>query len=137
MPAPLANVSHTALAIGRPPSPHSLSVTGGAHRYVHADDVRDDSLQVDLDVTFKKQSMKKGIGASTDGGSGSMGGAMSVLGAVGAPPSQQASIFVAADGGGNPFDSRMFGQPVQPVRGARLIGSDKPKLHQSRSMIRD
>lgn len=128
--------------------------------YVHAEDVRDNMMHADLDTTFKKESMTKrerqahGGAAPTSvlggnascAGAGGGGGSFSVLGggaSFGAPPpTGTPSIFgggTGLDGGGdNPFNSRMFAMPAQqPDRAVRLRGSAKPKLHESRSMLRD
>lgn len=153
----------------------------GDSAYVHAEDVLDDAIHVDLDQTFKKvpgslrqRSMsdkkrreQREISMKLAGGSvstqelsmkgsvlGKAGGSVlgtaggSVLGAAGAPPPTSILGAAAPTAGANPFDSRMFGaggalarqakqDPTLNVRGARLLHSEKPTLHQSKNMVRD
>mmetsp|Transcript_20812 Transcript_20812/g.53106 ORF Transcript_20812/g.53106 Transcript_20812/m.53106 type:complete len:565 (-) Transcript_20812:409-2103(-) len=119
--------------------------------YVHAEDVNSEDLVVDLNQTFKKSSMKKSdtqSHSSTKGRSvlGGIGGTTSVLGgsilgaATGAPPTSVFGSFEQPDDS-NPFNSRMFGSgkrdSMHRVRGVRLLNSEKEKLAQSKSILRD
>ncbi len=130
---------------------------GEERAYVHAEDVLDESLHIDLDQSFvKSMSKKKGGGGGSS--MGKRGG--SVLGAAaGAPPASVlggGSVLGGSSGAppppppppppeGNPFDSRMFSvsgtaakrDSVRNVRATRLIHSEKPTLHMSRPMVRD
>ena len=128
-----------------------FSMHRGHSAYVHADDVLDDSLHVDLDQTFKSKSSKKKAATGGDGGGagGSVLGSASVLSSAGpssviggtvvqqvreAPPPQLAAA-------GNPFDSRMssiLGSSAAAARPVNLRSYEHGgPLHQSRPMVRD
>ena len=107
----------------------SLKCTALTRRTSALHDVKDNMMNADLDTTFKKKSEQtfknknKGAGAQP---TSVLGGARivptSVLGGA-----QASSVLAPYAGGSNPFE----------IRGARLQNSVKPKLHESRSMIRD
>jgi len=125
----------------------------GDSAYVHAEDVLDEELHLDLDQSFVKSMSKKRGGSG--GSSMKSKPTASVLGAAGAvaptPTSVLGGCAVAAKPAeaSNPFDSRMFGHSsmiarhhapgMDPssVRATRLLNSEKPTFYQSRSMVRD
>ena len=120
----------------------------GESAYVHAEDVMDEELHVDLDQTFtKKQSMRR---RSADGSSSkkkASAGTHAVLGLAGSDPATPASVLscahaqseFAGPAASNPFNSRLFSAPTitsarggdgapGKIRAVRLVGSEKPSL---------
>ena len=134
----------------------------GESAYVHAEDVLDEELHVDLDQTFTKKSSTKKRSADGDS-SKKKAGAHAVLGLAGSDPksvlaapasvlsSAHAQMELAPPAASNPFNSRLYSPPpvalpCRPggagvaasgnIRAVRLVGSEKPSLQMpSRSRL--
>ena len=112
--------------------------------YVHAEDVMDDDMNVNLDQTFKAKSIKgrsqssrrQRDSSSLKGPKPSsvLGGAgpSSVLGGVAIQPAASNVSF----GGSNPFDSRLGFGGMELVRPVACTGQQMGSLHESRSRCR-